>query len=102
MPELPGSGSKLDWVTPNHLSLVRIFKRHGRVVNSRLSRPGTRLAQYLAGSNLVDAAAKMGIGQAHHSNLVDGSVSIDANLANKLANAFETTDELWIRHKEGC
>lgn len=58
--------------------------------------PGAVLAQYLGGMNLADAAAKIGIGQEHLSNLLTGVAGIDASLATKLARAFGTSAELWL------
>ena len=58
--------------------------------------PGSVLAQYLGGLGLADAAAKIGIGQEHLSNLVTGAASIDASLAAKLGRAFGTSPDLWI------
>ncbi len=58
--------------------------------------PGAVLAQYLGGMNLADAAAKIGIGQEHLSNLITGVAGIDSSLATKLARAFGTSAELWL------
>jgi addiction module HigA family antidote len=57
--------------------------------------PGAVLAQYLEGLSLADAAAKIGIGQAHLSNLITGTASIDGNVATKLGRALGTSPDLW-------
>lgn len=57
---------------------------------------GIVLARYFGGLSLADAAAKIGIGQEHLSNLIAGAAGIDASLATKLARAFGTSAELWL------
>jgi antitoxin HigA-1 len=59
-------------------------------------KPGAVLAQYLGGLSLADAAAKIGMGQEHLSNLITGTASIDASLAAKLARALGTSADLWL------
>lgn len=59
-------------------------------------KPGAVLAQYLGGMSLADAAAKIGIGQEHLSNLITGTANVDTSLATKLARAFGTSAELWL------
>lgn len=57
--------------------------------------PGEVLVQYLGGMSVVDAAAKIGIGQEHLARLIHGQTSIDPKLAVKLGRAFGTSPELW-------
>jgi len=58
--------------------------------------PGLVLREYLGTTPVSDAAAHLGISRVTLSRVLNGRAGISADLALRLAEALDTTPELWV------
>ena len=57
--------------------------------------PGEVLREYLGNTTVTEAAIKLGVNRVTLSRVVTGSSGISADMASRLADAFDTSPELW-------
>lgn len=57
--------------------------------------PGEVLREYLGDVTITDAAARLGVGRVTLQRVVTGASGISADMAYRLAAAFNTSPELW-------
>jgi len=57
--------------------------------------PGEVLREYLGNITVTEAAIKLGVNRVTLSRVVTGSSGISADMAYRLAGAFDTSPELW-------
>jgi len=57
--------------------------------------PGLVLREYLGGLAVSEAAAHLGVSRVTLSRVLNGRAGISADLALRLADALDTTPELW-------
>ncbi len=61
------------------------------------SHPGRILAHFLDGRPVADVARHLSVSRVLLSRVLKGKASINADLAVRLAEAFKTEPELWLR-----
>jgi addiction module HigA family antidote len=61
------------------------------------SHPGRILAHFFDGSSVADVASHLGISRVVLGRILSGKASVNADLAVRLAEAFKTEPELWLR-----
>ena len=59
--------------------------------------PGQILYYFLDGRSAAETAAHLGVPAAEVAAILDGSSSISADMALRLAEAFQTEPDLWLR-----
>lgn len=59
--------------------------------------PGTILANYLQGRSVTDVARHLGVTRPALSRLLNGHAGVSADMALRLAEAFNTDAEFWLR-----
>jgi antitoxin HigA-1 len=57
--------------------------------------PGEVLREYLGDISVTEAALKLGINRVTLSRVVTGASGVSADMAYRLADAFDTSPELW-------
>jgi len=57
--------------------------------------PGEVLREYLGNTTVTEAAIKLGVNRVTLSRVVTGASGISADMAYRLADAFDTSPELW-------
>jgi addiction module HigA family antidote len=58
--------------------------------------PGSVLKDYLEGVSVTAAASHLGITRAALSRILNGNAGISADMALRLADALDTSPELWV------
>jgi addiction module HigA family antidote len=61
------------------------------------SHPGRILAYYLQDRSVTDVARHLGVTRPALSRVLNGKAGISADMALRLAEAFNTDPELWLR-----
>ena len=59
--------------------------------------PGRILANYLDGRSVTEVARHLGVTRPSLSRVLNGKAGISADMALRLAEAFSTDAELWLR-----
>ena len=59
--------------------------------------PGRLLAYYLEGRSVTEVARHMGVTRPALSRVLNGKASVSAEMALRIAEAFNTDPELWLR-----
>ena len=57
--------------------------------------PGEVLREYLGSVTITEAAARLGVGRVTLQRVVSGASGVSADMAYRLAIAFNTSPELW-------
>ncbi len=61
------------------------------------SRPGRILAYHLDGRSVTEVAQHLGVTRPALSRVLNGKAGVSADMALRLAEAFRTDAELWLR-----
>ena len=61
------------------------------------SHPGRILAYYLEGRSVTEVARHMGVTRPALSRVLNGKAAVSAEMALRIAEAFNTDPELWLR-----
>jgi antitoxin HigA-1 len=61
------------------------------------SHPGQVLVHFLEGRSVSEVAAHLGVTTTELSGILSGSADISADIALRLAEAFKTEPDLWLR-----
>jgi addiction module HigA family antidote len=61
------------------------------------SHPGQILCHFLDGRTVAEVAAHLGVTTAELSGILAGTTGISAEMALRLAEAFKTEPDLWLR-----
>jgi addiction module HigA family antidote len=61
------------------------------------SHPGRILAYYLEGRSVTEVARHMGVTRPALSRVLNGKAAVSAEMALRIAEAFSTDPELWLR-----
>jgi addiction module HigA family antidote len=59
--------------------------------------PGRILAEYIQGRSVTDVAKHLGVTRAALSRVLNGRAAISAEMALRIAEAFNTDAEFWLR-----
>jgi addiction module HigA family antidote len=59
--------------------------------------PGRLLAYYLEGRSVTEVARHMGVTQPALSRVLNGKAAVSSEMALRIAEAFNTDPELWLR-----
>jgi len=59
--------------------------------------PGRILAYYLEGRSVTEVARHMGVTRPALSRVLNGKAAVSAEMASRIAEAFNTDPELWLR-----
>jgi addiction module HigA family antidote len=59
--------------------------------------PGRRLAYYLEGRSVTEVARHMSVTRPALSRVLNGKAAVSAEMALRIAEAFNTDPELWLR-----